>query len=350
MSGQVSSEFAPARNKRDAVARISQLTNSGPETLGPGSKEHKSVFVNLALGLGINPKAKPYSKQSLAKEIAESLGGRWHAGCESIGQTVTLDGLNLLLELAERRFVPSSTSRTFATAHDEAKALCDTAIRSIPIPWDGKQCIEQMQEAGSTKWKQTEWQGFYFEFCVLGPLINTFGGGPIKVGQTEFDYHCERVWDLKVHSEHGSAGPASPNNVSQLNDLDSMHKMVEQGGLGLLVLSGAPTYSAEFTRWHKNVLRGQAGESQRMLKESFRPTRLDAFFIENQSVLEAALEGKLLQIFKQGKQPTGEARAPKYSLNVELARSSDLFVYSRQFNSGVNVELEAPHPGSPGLW
>ena len=100
----------------------------------------------------------------------------------------------------------------------------------------------------------------------------------------------------------------------------------------------------------QNELRGKDGESKRMLKESFRPTRLDAFFIENQSVLEAALEGKLLQIFKQGKQPTGEARAPKYSLNVELARSSDLFIYSRQFNSGVNVELQAPHRGSSGLW
>ena len=38
-------EFVPARNKLEAVARISNLTNSGPETLGPGSKEHKSVVL-----------------------------------------------------------------------------------------------------------------------------------------------------------------------------------------------------------------------------------------------------------------------------------------------------------------
>ena len=46
-------EFVPARNKLEVVARISNLTNSGPETLGPGSKEHKSVVLNLARGMGL---------------------------------------------------------------------------------------------------------------------------------------------------------------------------------------------------------------------------------------------------------------------------------------------------------
>ena len=47
------SEFIPAKNKLEAVARISFLTNSGPEDLGPGSKERKSVLTNLANGLKI---------------------------------------------------------------------------------------------------------------------------------------------------------------------------------------------------------------------------------------------------------------------------------------------------------
>jgi hypothetical protein len=331
-------EFVRAKNKLEAVARISQLSNSGPETLGPGSKERKSVFVNLARGLGINPYAKGSTKQSLAKEIAESLGGHWHAGCESIGQTVTLDGLNLLLELAERRLTAGSKTRSFTTVRDEAQALCDMAVASIPTFWDGKKSIDEMRASGSTKWRETEWQGFYFEFCVLGPLINAFGGGPVKIGKTEFDYQRERIWDLKVRSELGPVRPGKSSKPSPLNDLESINQVVEQGGFGLLVLSGVPTFSPEFNQWHKNDLRGQPGPSRRMLKESFRPTRLDAFFIESTSVLEAALENRLLQVFKQGKQSTGEARALKYKLEVELARSSDLFVYSRQFNAKVNGE------------
>ena len=83
--------FLPVRSKLEAVVRITQLTNSCPETLGQRSKDHKSVFVDLARRLWRNPDAKAHSKQSL--------GGRWHAGCESNGQTVTLDGLDLLLKL-----------------------------------------------------------------------------------------------------------------------------------------------------------------------------------------------------------------------------------------------------------
>ena len=45
--------FVPAKNKAEAVARISSLTSSGPETLGPGSTERKSVLINLARGLGV---------------------------------------------------------------------------------------------------------------------------------------------------------------------------------------------------------------------------------------------------------------------------------------------------------
>ena len=88
--------FIPARNKLEAVARISQLTNSGPEILGPGSKERRSVLENLAKGLGISPDSYE-SKQSLADAISKRLGITWDASCESVGQTITLIGLNRLL-------------------------------------------------------------------------------------------------------------------------------------------------------------------------------------------------------------------------------------------------------------
>ena len=90
-------EFVPARNKLEVVARISNLTNSGPETLGPGSKEHKSVVLNLALGMGLTV-SENETKQGLAARIVEISGRKWTSACESIGQTITLVGLNLVLQ------------------------------------------------------------------------------------------------------------------------------------------------------------------------------------------------------------------------------------------------------------
>ena len=45
--------WIPAKTKLEAVNRLADLTDSGAQILGPGSKEHKSVLINLAIGLGI---------------------------------------------------------------------------------------------------------------------------------------------------------------------------------------------------------------------------------------------------------------------------------------------------------
>lgn len=91
--------FQPATNKLEAVTRISDLTNAGPQVLGPGSKERKSVLINLAIGLGITF-SHEFTKQELAAHLARRLGRNWLAEYESVGQTITLSGLNLLLEAA----------------------------------------------------------------------------------------------------------------------------------------------------------------------------------------------------------------------------------------------------------
>ncbi len=94
--------FVPARNKLEVVTRISALTDSPKEVLGPGSKERKSVLVNLAtaLDLGVNLKA---NKPDLGAEIAEALGVEWDDTCWSAGHTLTLIGLNNILRGAEAR-------------------------------------------------------------------------------------------------------------------------------------------------------------------------------------------------------------------------------------------------------
>lgn len=325
ISMSIDSHFVPAKSKLEAVGRISNLSNSGPEDLGPGSKERKRVLVNLAQGLGLQFDVEKFTKQELGAHILSSLGGRWTSDCESVGQTITLIGLNRILEFAEKRLGAPQMVDSSRSLDDEASSILKISRQSIPAKWIGKDCVMEMKDGGSTKWKQTEWQGFYFEFRTIGQLVNKLGGGPLKIGVTEFDYHLHHVWDLKVHSNFGINGPSSPNRACQLNDQLAMHQAVSNGGLGLIVLSGDPTFSVEFSRWHKKF-RGSAGEPIRQLKESFLPTHLEAFFIEDGSSLERALQAGILGEFAQGKQPSGAPRNPKFSMNIAKARGTSLQV------------------------
>jgi hypothetical protein len=316
-------QFVPSKSKLEAVGRISNLTNSGPEDLGPGSKERKRVLINLAHGLELKLDVEKLTKQQLGERVLNALGGLWTSDCESTGQTVTLIGLNRILEFAEKRLGSSNVLVSSASLEEEATSILTIAQSAIPAKWIGKDCVSEMKDGGSTKWKQTEWQGFYFEYRAIGQLVNKLGGGPLKIGVTEFDYHFHHVWDLKVHSNFGINGPNSPNNACQLNDQFAMHQAVSRGGLGLVVLSGNPTYSVEFSRWHKQF-RGSPGEPIKQLKETFSPTHLEAFFIQDGSSLEHALKMGILSEFAQGKQPNGAPRNPKFSLNISKARGSSL--------------------------
>jgi hypothetical protein len=318
------STFIEARNKLEAVARISSLTNSGPESLGPGSKERKSVVANLAKGLKIATSEED-TKQTIALKIAQTLGKKWTSDCESAGQTLTLKGLNLLLEAASNRLQTSenSTEVEKLTLTEEVNAINKVLIDKTPKNMDGKESVIEMKEAASTKWRQTEWQGFYFEFKVLPALINEYGGGPKKIGRTVFDYILKRTWDLKVHS----INPDLPGKgACLLNDAFSIDQAVKTTGLGLIILNGIPFPDLSFTRWHKEFRGGSNSEPKRLLKKSFVSKSIQIFFIPDADRLEKAKESKELNIFRQGKQPTGEARNIKYSLNTEIATDSDLLV------------------------
>ncbi len=315
--------FIPARNKLEAVARISQLTNSGPEELGPGSKERRSVLDNLANGIGVSPGAFD-SKQAIAAAIATRLGLKWTESCESVGQTITLVGLNLLLEGGEQFFsqgrhqTPNASPDLFA----EVAMIKKVLDQATPRFMDGRTSVLEMKEADADNWRQTEWQGWYFEFKALPALINQIGGGPRVIENTKFDYALFRPWDLKVHSSLGLAN--KPNNGCQLNDQESMKQAVKVSGLGLIILSGVPNYEDDsFSEWHK-ALRGKSGPVRRRLKNGFTSEKIEFFHFSDSDELERAVANKVLKEFKQGKQPTGEARAPKYLLDIKKARTDKI--------------------------
>lgn len=135
------SPFLPAQNKLEVVARISALTNSGPESLGPGSKERKSVVINLAAGFKI-PVNEKDTKQEIARKIANYFGRHWSSDYESVGQTLTLKGLNLLLEVGTQNAhkLDVQVKTEDLTLTQEVKALDD--VISIKLQ---EKCLEKQQ-------------------------------------------------------------------------------------------------------------------------------------------------------------------------------------------------------------
>ena len=320
--------FIPARNKLEAVARISSLTNSGPETLGPGSKERKSVVQNLAAALGVLSDPSE-SKHEIARRIAAHLEFEWDSRCESRGQTLTLFGLNLLLEHSTEMLNRPNQKALRFSQKEEISRISNVVIQNTPSSMDGRKCVEEMRRAEFSKWRQTEWQGFYFEFRVCPALINELGGGPRRVLNTTFDYALSIPWDLKVHSR--TDAKARAQSKSQLNDKQAIIRAVRDGGFGLVILSGVPIYDAEFTIWHKRFRGRIETDFRRVLKKSFVSERLDFFHFKDIDCLERAMNSKMLSDFNQGRQQSGEPRKPKLMLDLEKAMNSEIHVGSYTF-------------------
>lgn len=316
--------FQASKGKLEAVNRISYLTANGPEELGPGSKERKSVLINLATGLGLVVDPAD-SKQVLARHISKKLGVEWNSACESIGQTITLVGLNLLLEAATEYFekIEQTQINSYPSPLDEAEAILSVYESFITDKWLGQDAVLQMKNAEFAHWKQTEWQGWYFEFLSLPRLIGAIGGRRRRFLSTDFDFHLQRTWDLKAHSTNQASGKL--NSGCPLNDKVSMDELIEKEGLGLIVVNGKAKYDPTFSIWHK-LLRGKTGSVRRKLKSEFCPQAIEIFWIANSEMKQRALDAKILKVFKQGKQPDGSPRKIKYQINSTLARQSELFL------------------------
>lgn len=305
-----------ARSKAGAVQMLSDLTDSGPETLGPGSKEHKSVFENLHRGLGFGEPPRGLTKPELAGHMVERLGGTWDHTCWSTGSTVTLTGLNRLLTLAS-----ANIARIRRAPHParEAEMLIRHLAREItaagPV-WEGRRMVERMARAGFRHARQTEWPGWFFEFLALDPLIAEFGGGPHRIGSVEFDYRHAYTWDLKTH--------ASAGTQVILNDQRAIDTAIARfGGIGFIILHGKAGFEGEqeFWQWHNEFRKGRALTAQelrrpdsRVLKTSFRPTHLEALWLDG-----GALESDAVGVFRQGRQADGSPRRPKYELDLGSA-------------------------------
>lgn len=313
--------FQPARSKLEAVNRISALTASGPQGLGPGSKERKSVLVDLAAGLHLGSSPE-LSKTRLGEDIAGRLAVPWDGSCWSSGETITLDGLNVLLAGAERRLGRLGSSEPwFVTLDEEAAALLGVLDTVVSDHWDGRAAVEAMRDAEFRQWRQSEWIGFYFEFIGVPALVNAFGGGPLRVRSVTFDYSLGAPWDLKAHSD--SSGSAI------LNDARSVDERLDEGALGFVVLSGTSEYDSDgqFDAWHRAVTAQEGrrrtvnSDNQRRRKSGFRPTSLAAYLVRDHTHRDELVAAGGLAVRSQGRQSDGSPRLPKYHLDLRRAEA-----------------------------
>ena len=326
--------FAPARDKLEAVRRISSITGGRPQDLGPGSKERKSVLTDLVDNLGL-PLDSRLTKTKLAEAIAAALDMPWNDSCWSSGQTVTLNGLNAVLAGAEQRVLHGHGTKLIRL-QQEARLLVAALAASCPSHWDGRACVQEMLKSEYSKARGTEWAGWYFEFVGLPALINAYGGGPVRIGATEFDYARNFVWDLKTHGQEKLASPEKVSGEALLNDHESILQCVdERGSIGFLILSGASSFDGfiEFDAWHRKM-RG-ASESRsprpRRLKVSLHPVTLQAYVFQGTAEVEQALADGVLKVFRQGHQPSGKPRRPKLDLVLRKAQEAGIVMAQHDF-------------------
>lgn len=337
--------FQPAVSKIEAVTRIARLTDSPEEWLGPGSKEHKSVLVNLADRLLPDAQLDRSSKTRLARDMARELGVPWTDTCYSTGETIALEGLNTILAGTERRLgrLGTSAADLLASPQAEGAALAAALLDGWKAePWDGRTCVEWLAASGSRGANDNEWQGFYFEARGREVLAAAFQPTPnpprTRFGNTVFDYSLNHVWDLKAHTARqldGSGTVIKRGGALMLNDERAVRHCVAEGGLGFLVLSGDALMDEDgtFVAWHrefksrqgKKVAPSNSGLS-RTRKRAFTPLSIDAFWIGSTPALDAAVASGSLAVRASGRQPpreaggSGASRADKFHMNMADAR------------------------------
>ena len=337
--------FQPAVSKIEAVTRIARLTDSPEEWLGPGSKEHKSVLLNLADRLLPTALLDRSSKTRLGRDIASELDVPWTDTCYSTGETISLEGLNTILAGTERRLGRLGTSAADLLASPEAEgaALAAALFDGWKAEqWDGRTCVEWLAASGARGANDNEWQGWYFEARgreVLAAAFQPSQHPPrTRYGNTVFDYSLNHVWDLKAHTTvqvDGVGRETKSGGNLMLNDERAVRDCVKEQGLGFLILSGAAVMDSDgsFVSWHrdfkarrgKRVSPSNSGKS-RTRKKAFVPLNVEAFWIASSLALDAAVAAGSLAVRATGRQPPkvagglGAARADKFHMHLPTAR------------------------------
>jgi hypothetical protein len=148
------------------------LADWTPEPLGPGSTEKRSAFEALGAAIGLDL-TTVRSKHKCAESLARALDAEWDAGCWSAGDTVTLLGMNRLVDAASRARIASVEA---AEATSLVERLLSAGIRQKaqhnkeePMPQDLTELERDVAD-------------YLARLSQSGPVPEDFGPVPTQFG------------------------------------------------------------------------------------------------------------------------------------------------------------------------
>ncbi len=204
---------------------------------------------------------------------------------------------------------------------DEASKIIEVIDKYFPKIFEGQESIQWLHKHTSQS-KQIEWAAIFFEeYCR--PLLTNFLGGWNGVRITKgsrIDYQRYYNWDLKVHSLKDVKGKYQSRII--LNDKTAMDRIINQEyGIGFIIADVNFDFDIDgkLLKW-RDKLEGRTkphAKNTRLMKNRGKVKGLKAIFIKDESVLKSGLKDEWITIFKQGRQPDGSPRNPKYMMNLD---------------------------------
>lgn len=205
--------------------------------------------------------------------------------------------------------------------------LGDALKKSMPVQWNGRTCILEMKEGGSTQWRQMEWTGFYFQF-MCGKILCRFMNVPgTKYGNAEFDAFLDIPWDFKAHAMNSSS-----HNVI-VNDREAIISAIgEFGAVGLILALGEVEYNdddRQFQKWHSEQKGGISKyEKERKARGAWSRKRKVSFVLRQISFIPITEDvisesGSFQAGFRNS---TGTPRRPKILVDLEKLNEENIHV------------------------
>ncbi|CAE6485970.1 hypothetical protein [Candidatus Nitrosotenuis uzonensis] len=204
---------------------------------------------------------------------------------------------------------------------EEAIEILEIIQKYFPKIFEARDSIKWLHKH-TTQGNQKEWAAIFFEEYCRPLLTNFLGGwyGVRIIKGSRIDYQRNYNWDLKVHSIKDNKGKSQSQII--LNDKDAMERIIElESGIGFIVADVDFTFdmSGSLSRW-RDQYEGRTkkhSKNARIMKNRGKVIGLKAFFIKDKSILKKGINEKWISIFKQGRQPDGSPRKPKYMINLD---------------------------------
>lgn len=219
----------------------------------------------------------------------------------------------------------------------EYEAMMDCLWAATPNGYlDGIECVSKMkQDFESTgwlgnNWRQTEWPGFYIEYCLEGFLNGRVimnmgdnaivypagGGGTCRIDC--YDTPTGMLIDAKTHSN-------DRGDIIVTNDYEALQQIVEdQQEMLFYVVFGDPVWdeNRHFQAWHTALKGGKSnytlerekeGRPSRMRKSGFSVTGAGLYVVDRSTFGTSACYEAA-----QGCNSNGAPRPSKAALDISI--------------------------------